>query len=248
MRSFLQLLAAGALVLGLSASSHAAPITGGSFSLDILGNVLASTADGTLTGNAGSNTNATLGAGNAFAATLTTFFVANATQPVSAIYVYLNNNAAGNFTGAVPGDVGGAAAFTGMATVFVGGSPLAVIPLNVGAPGVQFVTVTKKGACTFCLTGVNASWTAGTGLITNVATALGGPLQNITVMGNNALTPGGGGTLTLVSPGKVITNLTGPIPLISTLTLTYVPEPGTLLLLGAGVAGLAALGRKRVRA
>ena len=31
------------------------------------------------------------------------------------------------------------------------------------------------------------------------------------------------------------------------LTLNFVPEPGTLLLLGSGVAGLAALGRRRMR-
>ena len=244
---FLHLLMAGALVLGLSAESQAGVITGGSLSINLLGNNLSSTADGTISGTAGSNTSASLGAGAAFATLVTTSFVANSTQPVSAIYVYINNNTAGSFTGAVPGTVGGAALFTGMATVFVGGGPLAVIPLKIGAPGTSFVAVTKKGVCTFCLTAINASWTAGTGAITNVATALGGPLQNITVMGNNALTPLGGGTLTLVNPAKVITNLTGPIPLISTLTLTYaaIPEPGTLLLLGAGVAGLAAIGRRR---
>jgi hypothetical protein len=41
-----------------------------------------------------------------------------------------------------------------------------------------------------------------------------------------------------------------PIPVLATLTIDYeanpvVPEPGTVLLLGAGVAGLATLGRKR---
>jgi hypothetical protein len=249
MRKLFTFLAAGALVVGLSAQSQANPISpGSSLVINLLGNVLGTVANGTETGNASSDTSATLGAGSAFAGFVSTSFVANATQPVSAIYVYVQNNAAGNFTGGVPGTVGGAALFTGMATVFVGGGALAVIPLAIGAPGVNFVTVTKKGACTFCLTAIGASWTAGTGAITNVATSLGGPLQNITVMGNNALSPGGNGVLTLVSPSKVITNLTGPIPLVSVLTLNYVPEPGTLLLLGAGVAGLAALGRKRTRA
>jgi PEP-CTERM motif len=33
---------------------------------------------------------------------------------------------------------------------------------------------------------------------------------------------------------------------LGTLTLNFVPEPGTLLLLGSGVAGLAILGRRRM--
>jgi hypothetical protein len=63
----------------------------------------------------------------------------------------------------------------------------------------------------------------------------------------NALSPGGGGTLTLVSPGKVYVSTGNKLAVIGTLTLTYVPEPGTVLLLGAGALGLGALGRRRVR-
>ena len=67
-------------------------------------------------------------------------------------------------------------------------------------------------------------------------------------MGSNGLTPGGAGTLVLVTPTKVITNVAGMLAAFGTLTLTYVPEPGTLLLLGAGVAGLTAIGRRRSEA
>jgi hypothetical protein len=68
--------------------------------------------------------------------------------------------------------------------------------------------------------------------------------------GTDARTPGGLGQVTLVSPTKVVTNLTGGLLILVTLgklTLNFVPEPGTLLLLGSGVAGLAALGRRRMR-
>jgi hypothetical protein len=63
--------------------------------------------------------------------------------------------------------------------------------------------------------------------------------------GMNALTPGGAGTLTLVSPGKVYVSTGNKIPLVGTLTLQYAPEPGTALLTGAGALGLALLARRR---
>jgi len=77
--------------------------------------------------------------------------------------------------------------------------------------------------------------------------------ENGTAMftGTDSRTPGGLGHLTLVSPTKVTTNLLGgePVSLVAVgiLTLAFVPEPGTLLLLGAGVAALAARGRRAAR-
>ena len=58
--------------------------------------------------------------------------------------------------------------------------------------------------------------------------------------------PSGG--LQLVTVSKVFTHLTmafPELPLSAVLTLHFVPEPGTLMLLGLGVAGLGAAGRRR---
>ena len=67
-----------------------------------------------------------------------------------------------------------------------------------------------------------------------------------TVMGTgfDNRTAGGLGTLQLVTPTIVGLGALGTLASLATLTITFVPEPGTLLLLGMGLAGIAAISRK----
>jgi hypothetical protein len=56
--------------------------------------------------------------------------------------------------------------------------------------------------------------------------------------------------VTLVSPVHInASTVTGnpPLPGAGLMVLRYVPEPGTMLLLGSAVAGLLVVGRKRMK-
>ena len=83
-------------------------------------------------------------------------------------------------------------------------------------------------------------------------TAAGIPVTNNTVTlnaGTNALgTVNGDGSIKMVSPFRISTgSLAGNVAGSMTKTFTFVPEPGTVLLLVTGAAGLAIVGRKRMR-
>ncbi len=58
------------------------------------------------------------------------------------------------------------------------------------------------------------------------------------------------GVIQFVTPTEVSTSLAPPnnlLQVFSTITIHFIPEPGLVLLLGSGVAGLALLGRHRMR-
>jgi hypothetical protein len=82
-------------------------------------------------------------------------------------------------------------------------------------------------------------------------TAAGVVIENGTVVlggTNNLASASSAGQIKMVSPFRIRTgSLAGNIAGSVTKTFTFVPEPGTVLLLVTGAAGLAIVGRKRMR-
>ncbi len=104
-------------------------------------------------------------------------------------------------------------------------------PITVGF----LVTVTVQGA----------PWTTGVASIGTVSQAgfVHGPAS-----GGASSAAANSGVIRLVSPVVINTNIgASPIlPAFALLTLHFIPEPGTLLLLASGAVGLGILGRKRM--
>ena len=107
-----------------------------------------------------------------------------------------------------------------------------------------------------------APWTIKTKTsIDQITTPVGGTVKkfvNRTAKGfahgpssNTSSTANPSGVVQLITPMQVVTNLTNgsnaKIALFGFLTIHFIPEPGMLLLLGSGVAGLVLLGRHRMR-
>jgi hypothetical protein len=80
------------------------------------------------------------------------------------------------------------------------------------------------------------------GMVT-VMGALNGSPSTVMGTGFDNRTAGGVGTLQLVSPTSVGLGALGALASLATLTITFVPEPGTLALLGIGLAAIGAAGR-----
>lgn len=241
-------LAAAALPVGWSSAAHAGALVSASLTIEPGWGSLTFPGVGA-TGTATSATSATLGAGSAFNGTETFTTPLPSLTPVDVVKGFLGANGAGSFAGATAGSIGGSASFSLKAQMYATApatAPFLSVPVKVGKTTV-FAGMTPFWGVKFTVFG--NPWTAGVASTSITSLTTGGMtgMALVTAQGMNALSPGGGGTLTLVSVGKVIVDVPFIRPVVSALTLTYVPEPGTLALLGVGAAGLSLLGRRRPR-
>jgi hypothetical protein len=134
------------------------------------------------------------------------------------------------------------------------------LSLNSGNTGIGVGgLLTKGGAGTVRVSIEAAPWTLGTGTAVNQTGK--GNFKTVTASGfiHGAASDTGGGGSTAVNSGVV--QLIAPMQvtgigtgdnntlqsLFTILTIHFIPEPGFLLLLGAGVVGLSILGRNRMR-
>jgi hypothetical protein len=137
----------------------------------------------------------------------------------------------------------------------IGANTIVQVPLSIGKANLNATFGTTTSGY-FLVVGVIHwmtidfyAWTPGTVQFTGL-TSKGVALPNVTAMGSFNLTANGGGTVTLVSPSKISIdgNLIGRrTASFTTLVLTFVPEPGALLLLGAGGLTLLLGGRRAQR-
>jgi hypothetical protein len=129
---------------------------------------------------------------------------------------------------------------------------------GVGVGGTSTISTGGTGGIRVTVSG--APWTVGTVSVSNLTQS--GAVTILTAMGfahgpssNTSTTALTGGVLQLVTASQVVTqglpggsNPNGdPSGQIHTLRLEFIPEPGLALLLGSGAAGLALLGRKRLK-
>ena len=258
MRSRLFLSLIGAVALLAASAVQAGTLTDATWTQVTQGFPMTRT--GAQLGITGSSTQTSVAANLVYPAFATKFFIPKTTNGVLDLAVSITQGGAQMLTAtpamaaATMGVVGTVNVRTAIhntkgvnqSTFMTGINTLVMVPVSVGVNG-QFTG-------SFIVLGINHfitvdfyGWTPG--VITFMGlTTKGKALPTVTAPGTWNLTPGGGGTVTLVSPSKI--SIDGSLAQrrtagFTSLRMYFVPEPGTLLLLGAGALGLVLLGSRK---
>jgi len=128
----------------------------------------------------------------------------------------------------------------------IGTNTIVQVPVSIGKAGVFTGTFIVLGV-QHGITVDFYAWTPHTLVFTGL-TSKYAPTPDVTAAGSFNLNAQGGGTVTLVSPSKI--SIDGSLAQqrsvgFTKLVMSFVPEPGTLLLLGAGALGLVLMGSRK---
>jgi hypothetical protein len=134
-------------------------------------------------------------------------------------------------------------------SMFITGiNSLVIVPVSIGVKGTftgNFIVLGIKHFITVDF----FAWTPHTiAFPSSQLTSKGVNLPGVSAMGSFNLTANGGGTVTLVSPTKISIDCglaQRRTAGFTSLQMFFVPEPGTLLLLGAGALGLVLVGTRK---
>jgi hypothetical protein len=260
-RLFLSLLAAAALVA--ASAAQAGTLTAATWVQTTQGVVL----DRTITqlGATGSSTSGSISVNLSYPAFSTQFFVPKTSMGVLDLHIKVTQGGPQAIT-ATPSMANGSPGIPGTVIVMTaahvamganqsmfnpGINTLVAVPVSVGKAGVFTGFFTVIGA-PHTITVDFFAWTPGTVNFTGLTSKLA-PLPDVVAMGSFNLNASGAGTVTLVSPSKISIN--GSLAMRRTASFTslimsftganHAPEPGTLLLLGAGAAGLVLVGSRK---
>jgi len=138
-------------------------------------------------------------------------------------------------------------------TFMTGINTLVKVPVSIGVQGTftgNFIVIGIKHFITvdfFAWTPHTVVFGSGTATSTEL-TSKGVHLPSVSAMGSFGLTANGAGTVTLVSPTKISIDCglaQRRTAGFTSLKMVFVPEPGTLLLLGAGALGLVLVGSRK---
>jgi hypothetical protein len=214
-------------------------------------------------GAAGSSTATSIAVSLSYPPFATTHFVPKTLNGVIDLVVQVSQGgpqaitATANAAAGIPGIPGTVVVMTALhgfmgvnqSVFMIGTNTIVEVPLSVGKAAQHTGTFVVLGHA-HAITVDFLAWTPGTVRFTGLISMFMA-LPNVTAAGSFNLSANGGGTVSLVAPSKVsIDGQFGPIRTASftKLVMRFAPEPGALLLLGAGAVALGVAARLRPQA